>query len=555
VDVTSLHGRHATDRWNRVSVGDLFERLRWSYPEKEAIVARGAAVAYEENRRLTYTQADELANRIANALLARGLERGDRVLLFCENSVEAYLTKFGIAKAGLTAVPVNPMLASDVIGHVVDRAEPRFTVVDAELWPVCQAAFELHDLAPDVTIPVGGSVVDGSLGFRELVAEASTAEPDVAIHGDDIWEIIFTSGTTAMPKGAMISHHYSYFGAFSFALTLTRGLKFECDLVLCSFLPLIYHIADQVFSLPAFVSGGTLVMGRRPHWVEIVEAIHEERVTALWGGAPMMLEELVNVLDAPGAAYDTTSLTTAIYGWTAPTPQLVADLKRHCGEGFLPCEILGQTEAISCYRFWPDKWRETFERTAPELNYVGVPNPILASDLFDTEDKSLLGTVGVPGEAVYRSPAVFQGYYRDEEATRDAFREGWFHSGDLCVYDEDGLRIMVDRSKDMIKSGGENVSTIRVEAVLHQHPAVAKSAVIGLPHSHWGEAVTAIVMPATGETVDPDDVIAFCRTRLAGFETPKSVVVVESLPVTVGGKVLKHLLRAEHATLYEGEAS
>jgi acyl-CoA synthetase (AMP-forming)/AMP-acid ligase II len=553
MDVTSLHGRHATDRWNRVSVGDLFERVRWSYPDKEAIVARGAAVAYEENRRLTYTQADELANRIANALLARGLERGDRVLLFCENSVEAFLTKFGIAKAGLTAVPVNPMLAPDVIAHVIAQAKPRFSFVDAELWAACEAGFAQESLTPDVTIPVGGGVVPGSLDFRDFVAGASTDEPDVAIHGDDIWEIVFTSGTTAMPKGAMISHHYSYFGAFSFALTLTRGLTFECDLVLCSFLPLVYHIADQVFSLPAFLSGGTLVIGRRPHWVEIVEAIHEERATALWGGAPAMLEELVRVLDAPGAAYDTTCLTTAIYGWTAPTPKLVADLKRHCGQGFLPCEILGQTEAISCYRFWPDKWRETFDRTAPEQNYVGVPNPLLASDLFDADNRSLHGTVGVPGEAVYRSPAVFQGYYRDEDATRLAFRGGWFHSGDLCVYDEDGLRIMVDRSKDMIKSGGENVSTIRVEAVLHQHPAVAKSAVVGLPHEHWGEAVTAIVMPVVGQTVDPEDVIAFCRTRLAGFETPKHVVVVNALPVTVGGKVLKHLLRAEHATLYDGQ--
>ncbi len=140
-------------------------------------------------------------------------------------------------------------------------------------------------------------------------------------------------------------------------------------------------------------------------------------------------------------------------------------------------------------------------------------------------------------------PAVTSGYFRDEAATSDAFRGGWFHSGDMCMYDEEGLRIMVDRYKDVVKSGGENVSSLRVESVLVQHPAVSRAAVIGLPDEHWGEAVTAVIIAQPGESVDEAALIAFCRARLAGFETPKRVVVVNELPVTVGGKVLKYRLR------------
>jgi len=552
MDVTSLHGRRATARWERTSIGDLLERVTWSLPDKEAIVAWEGAFADPALQRVTYRQADETANRVANALLARGLQRGDCVVMFCDNSVEAYLTKLGVAKAGLTVVPINPMLAPDVIAYLLERTAPRFTIVDAELWPAAQEGFARHGISPDVTIEIGGGPVEGSQGFTAFLEGTPATEPDVEIHGDDVWEIIFTSGTTSMPKGAMVTHHYSYFGAYSFALTLTRNLRVESDLRLVAFLPLIFHIADQIFSFPAFLSGGTLIMGRRPEPAKIAAAITRERGTALWGGSPAMLADLVRSLEREPLLYDVRTLTTAIYGWTAAPPGLVASLKRHAGDQLVLCEILGQTEAIACHRFWPDEWRETFLRTAPDLNYVGVPCPMVAGDVVDDEGRSLRDRPGEIGEVVYRSPVIVAGYYKDEQATRDAFRDGWFHSGDMCVYDEDGLRVMVDRSKDIVKSGGENVSSLRVEAVLRLHPAVESVAVIGLPHEHWGEAVTAFVVPNEGATVDPDEVVRFCRERLAGFETPKRIEVVDELPVTVGGKVLKYKLRSQHAGLYEG---
>jgi hypothetical protein len=177
--------------------------------------------------------------------------------------------------------------------------------------------------------------------------------------------------------------------------------------------------------------------------------------------------------------------------------------------------------------------------------------PAARLDRADPDGKDLASSPGTPGEAVYRSPSMMSGYYRDEPATRAAFRFGWFHSGDSCVYDADGLREMLDRYKDIVKTGGENVSSLRVEAVLGLHPGVAKSAVIGLPHPYWGEAVTAVVIRAPGDTTSEADLIAFCRASLGGYETPKSVVFAESLPETVGGKVLKYKLRVSYADHYE----
>jgi acyl-CoA synthetase (AMP-forming)/AMP-acid ligase II len=553
IDVTSLTHRRPTNRWDRTSVGDFWERITWSYPDKEAIVGRPGAFAYPENERLTYRRADELANRVANAMLAQpGVERGDRVLFFCDNSTEAYAVKIAVAKAGLVSVPINPMLAPDVIADLIGRTEPKLSFVDDVLWVKCEGAFAEHGLTPTVTIPIAGEVVAGSVAFADFVEGASTEEPDVEIHGDDIWEIIFTSGTTAMPKGAMVSHNYSYLSAYSFALSLTRGLRFECDLKMVTFLPLIFHIADQIFSFPAFLCGGTLVFGRSYDPQGIAQAISDEDITMWWGGSPAMLEEVTERFEASEGELDASSVTAIVFGWTAIDPKLVERIRKLTTPEVCILEILGQTEAISCFRFWPDKWADTFAANAPAINYVGVPNPLLASKLVDEEGNSLEGTTGVPGEAVYRSPVVTAGYYQDEKATEEAFRGGWFHSGDVCEYDAEGLRIMVDRSKDMIKSGGENVSTLRVETILRGHPEILKAAVVGLPHERWDEAVTAIIVPADGASPDPDEVKAFCRERLAGYESPKAVIVTDSLPETVGGKVLKYKLRVAHAGFYDG---
>ncbi|MGW4339325.1 class I adenylate-forming enzyme family protein [Rhodococcus koreensis] len=549
MNVHDLIDRRADNRWDRTSVGDLLERVTWSTPDKTAIVGWEGAYASPECQRLTYRQANDLANRFANGLLARGLERGDVVMLFCDNSVEALLAKHGIAKAGLVCAPVNTMMAADVVERLINLVEPKFLIVDSDRWASAGTTFMDNGLGPGVTIPIGGDVVEQSASFIDFCADHSSTEPEVTVHGDDIWQIMFTSGTTSAPKGVMLSHHAAYMAGYSYTASMTRGLAHETDLVQCTFLPVIYHVGDHIFTVSTFLAGGTLVLGRKPDPDGVAAAIERERVTALWAGSPAMLTEIDRILGARPHT-DASSLTIAVYGWAALSPDVLESLKRRCSDRFQVFAIFGQTESIGCHRFWPDSWTELYERTAPRDNYVGTPAPILASKVVDPySDDEIDSAEGGPGEAVYRSPALLAGYYRNVEATEEAFSGGWFHSGDSCVVAEYNQRIMVDRYKDIVKTGGENVSTLRVEAVLMQHPAVARAAVVGVPHERWGEAVTAVVVPSPETSLSADELIRHAREHLAGFETPKHVEFVDALPETVGGKILKYKLRQEYANL------
>ena len=513
IDVTSLYNRRADHRWDRVCVGDILERVTWSRPDKVAITGWPGAFGEDRFQRLTYRQANDIVNQFANGLLARGLQRGDRVLLICENSVEAYLAKLGTAKAGLVAVPVNPSLATDVLAHAIRLAAPRLVVVDAQLWPGVAEHRGSGRAAAGRDDPDRRRAAPGGASFSEFLAAQPAAEPDVPVHGDDIWEILFTSGTTAMPKGVMLSHSYAHLGAYAFALSLSRGLRIESDLRLCAFLPVIYHVADQVLSLPAFLCGGSLVIGRHPVPQHMAQAITEERVTALWGGSPQLVKGLAAVLsaaadasaagpDGPARSLDATSLQVLVYGWGAVEPAVRARLQELCGDAFGLVGIFGQTEAISCHRFWPDAWEEKYQATAPQVNYVGIPNPLLGSTVLGPGGEDLLGQPGVPGEAVYRSPACARATTRTWKPR--AGLPGWLvplrrqlHRGRGRPADHGGPvqgHHQVRRRERVQHPGGGR---------LHQHPGVAKAAVVGLEHDRWGEAVTAIVIPQAGRAPRP----------------------------------------------------
>ncbi|WP_134668276.1 MULTISPECIES: AMP-binding protein [unclassified Amycolatopsis] len=536
MDVTTLYGRRAGDRWNRTAVGDVLERLTWSRPDQPAIIGAPGAFSSPEFRELTYKQADEAANRVAHALLGEGLKRGDRVLLYCDNSVEAIVTLFGIAKAGLVAVPVNPLLAPDVLTWVLGHTEAAFAVMDAEF------AERAAPLLAGANLPEPVVIGDG---FAEWIRGRPDHEAEVKIHGDDVWSLVFTSGTTAMPKASMATHTYSYLTAYSYALSLTRGLRYEEDLRLCTFLPIVYHCGHNSALLPAFFAGGRMVLSRRPDAGVLADTVTRERVTALWAGSPLWLQKLVDEALARPGEVDLRSLTVAMFSWGAMKPDLFDRMREVCGEDVALLEVFGQTESMSCYRFWPDRYPAKREQALNGVNHVGAPNPVLAADIVDETGRSLRGIPGEPGEAVYRSPALTAGYYRDEQATAAAFRDGWFHSGDSCVFDDDGQQIMVDRFKDIVKTGGENVSSLRVETVLAGHPAVGRVAVIGVPDEKWGELVAAVVIK-TAEVTDAE-LIAYAREQLAGYECPKRIFFVAEMPETVGGKILKYKLRQRFA--------
>lgn len=548
-DVHSLRNRRADARWNRVSLGDLFERIRWSDPEREVLSAWEGACEDPAHARLTARAADDLANRVANAAAAAGLVPGDTMLLVCENSAEAVVAKIGLAKAGVTVAPINPRLAKDVVAELVDLVEPKAALVDAEFWPAVGDVLRAKGVPVAATLAIGAPLPEGHRSFADFVRGQPATEPDVRVHGDDIWQILFTSGSTATPKGVMVSHVNTMMVALGFTGALQRGLRFESGLVLTTFLPIVYHVGDCTL-YSAILAGGRAVIGRRMDPVQLVRAIRQERVTALWGGSPQALQAIETAwreqFGAGGSA-----LSSVVFGWAPMAPDLLDALKRTFGEQLMCTEIIGQTECCAAHRFWLDEHEDLFRRTAPRQNYVGQPHPLLAAAIVDADGTPIPAGSDQVGEAVYRSPTATCGYYRAPEATAEAMRGGWFHGGDAFQWGERNQRMLVDRFKDIVKSGGENVSSIRVEAVLMQHPGVGRAAVIGLPHPRWGEAVTAVVVPKAGAAPGEDELIAFAKERLAGFEVPKRVVFRSALPETVGGKLQKHVLRAELRDIHE----
>lgn len=541
LDVENFRNRRNDDRWNRVSVGDVIERMTWIEPDKTALVCTPDATVDPAYQRVTYRQANALVNRVANALLARDLPPATRIAMFCDNSTEAWLTKIGIAKAGLVAAPVNVMMAPDVMLETLEHVDANTSIVDQPQWDRLADALGPAGIEPIMSI--GGGENGIAPGFDAFIAKADTSEPDVTIHGDDVWEVLFTSGTTARPKAVMISHTYTYMSAYSHVLTQTRGLRHEADIRHAVFTPMVFHIGDHLCIFGPLLAGGTAVMGRRPEGAVMAETCTRERVTCLFGGAPQFVESLIRAVEERPFAYDLSAITVMYYGWAPLSPGALAAFTRLCGEDVNVYEICGQTEAVACHRFPVDRHLDMYLREAPATNHVGKPSPIMASTVFDEDGGDLRGRRGVAGEAVYRSPAMFSGYYRDRQATEEALAGGWFHSGDSFVFHDDEVRLMVDRYKDIVKSGGENVSTIRVEAVLQQHPDVERAAVVGLPDERWGEAVTACIVAIAGRSIDEPALIAYARERLAGFETPKRVVVMEEFPTTVGGKILKYRIR------------
>lgn len=545
IDVENFRNRRNDQRWNRVSVGDVIERVTWATPDRLCLIAAPDAVINPAHSRLTYRQANDIINKVANRLLKLDLGEAARVAMLAENSNEAWLSKVGIAKAGLVAAPVNTMMAPDVIADCLKRVGADVIIADQAQWDKLGGPLAESGLKPIML--VGGEDGAETPSFDDFIAGESAEEPDVRIHGDDIWEILFTSGTTAAPKAVMLSHTYTYNAANAQLFQLMRGLRPDQDLITATFTPMTFHIGDQILMFAPFLAGGTVVMGRKPDGDQVAQCVTEEKATHLWGGSPQFVEALIRAChDNPGK-YDLSSITVMNFGWAPMDPKSLNAFRELTRPDVWVYELIGQTECVPCHCFNIPRHEELYQATAPAKNYVGIPVPILASTVMDADGNDLRGQPGVEGEAVYRSPAIFSGYYRDEEATRESLKGGWFHSGDSFIFDDQDLRIMVDRYKDIVKSGGENVSSIRVEAVLQQHPSIARAAVVGIVDDRWGEMVTGCVILNPGATIDADEVIAFCRERLAGFETPKRIEVMDAFPETVGGKILKYKIRAQLA--------
>ena len=558
-DVTTLRGRRADSRLHRLSMGDIFERMRWSQPDRTVLTGHVGAAENPEGASVTVAEADDRANQFANSLLAAGAQSGEILVMVCENSLESVLVKTGAAKAGVTIAPLNPNLAAEVMAELIADMGARWAVVDAEFADRVRPVFDATNVNTLTTIAVGGPQPDEAVSFADFIAAASAKEPDVTIHGDDIWQIQFTSGTSALPKGVMGSHSKTMFEALASVGIVTRGQRFEFDSAAGIFVSVTYHVSE-VLIYAALLAGGRAVVGRRPDARELAVAIDQHRITTMHVGSPQMLEHLDAELRAD-PSLDAGTVTSILHSFAPLRAESYASVKDSIGADVLVVGVIGQTEMCIMHRFWIGADEDLHARTSPQENYVGLPHPMAAAAIMGADgdirkpgDAEVGSDDGV-GEGVYRSPALMAGYFKNPQATAEAFADGWFHGGDAFRTGEKGLRILNDRIKDVIKTGGENVSSIRVESVMTTHPLVDRAVAIGLPHPRWGEAVTVLVRTIPEAVVDEAELVEFAKTRLAGFETPKAVLFVDEFPETVGNKVKKHELRRAHVGLFDTAAA
>lgn len=491
--------------------------------------------------RRTYQEFNEDVNRFANAMLELGLEKGDRFSLLSHNCYQYAVMYFALAKIGVILVPINFMLRAEEAAYILAHSESRAFFVEDALLGVGREA-----LAKATGVEFRGiiSLAEGEpprdwMSFDDLLQSGSAKEPEVEFGDDEVVQIAYTSGTESLPKGAMLTNRNLI---SQYVSVLVDGGFEESDIQIHA-LPL-YHCAQlHVFLSPAVYVGATNIILYAPVPDEIMAAVEREKANLLFCPPTVW----ISLLRSPN--FDKYNLSTL--------------QKCYYGAAIMPVEVLRElTARLQGVRFWNFYGQTEMSPLAtclkPEEQFLkpgSAGRPVLNVETRLVDDDMNDVAPGEVGEIVHRSPHAMLGYYKDEEKTAAAFRGGWFHSGDLAVADEEGFVTIVDRKKDMIKTGGENVASREVEEVVYRHPGVSEVAVIGVPHPYWIEAVTAVVVPKSRESVAPDEIIAHCRQHLAAFKVPKYVVLAESLPKNPSGKILKRQLRDEHAGLAGSEGA
>lgn len=497
-----------------------------------------AEFAIQGGQRMTYRQAQMESNRMANALVRSGLRIGDRMAILSKNSLAYMLLYFAASKAGVVPVPLNYRLAPAEWRYILNDSGARMIFAAGD-YPdaINSIRAELTSVERFVTLDAGEA--PGWESFHQWSADQPDAPPERLVTPEHDLFQLYTSGTTGYPKGAVLTHRAvtTHLAQIGLVHEMHRG---ERMLVVAP----IFHVAGlNAGAFPCLAAGGCLYIMADFQPVEVVRVLSEEHIgVAIL--VPAMIQACLNAVpDIAQRPY--ADLRLIHYG---ASPIAEATLRRAI-EAF-KCEFsqgYGMTEMSAAIALlsWADHQRALREK--PGL-LLAAGRPILGTEVrvVDADDRPVPN--GTIGEVLARGPQMMQGYWQQPEATAEALRGGWMHTGDAGILDEEGYLYIQDRVKDMVVSGGENIYPRIVEEVLFKHPAIAEAAVIGVPDTQWGETVKAIVVLRTGMEATADDILEFCRGKLGGFERPRSVDFVESLPRTPSGKVLKRILREPYWT-------
>jgi len=517
---------------HRHALGDLLRRTAARTPGKTAIICG--------ETRWSYAEFDAIANRLANGLAAGGVTAGDRVAILSRNSHAFAALRFALARLGAVLVPVNFMLNADEVAYILRHAGARTLCVGPDMLELGRKAASLDTAVERLVWLPGEDPAEPPAGMAtfDTVLAADATPPAVAVEGSALLQIIYTSGTESLPKGAMLTHEAVL---WEYVSCVVEGEIAEDDLLLHA-LPL-YHCAQlDVFLGPAVYVGATNVITGKPTPDNLLPLLAKYRANSFF--APPSI--WIALLRSP--AFETTDLSAlakGYYGAAIMPVEVLKEIARRLPNIRL-WNFYGQTEIAPLATVLKphDQLRKAGSAGRAVIN---VETRVVDDDLRDVKP-------GEVGEIVHRSPQLLTGYFHDEERTAAAFAGGWFHSGDLATIDEEGYITVVDRKKDMIKTGGENVASREVEEMIYRLPAVSEVAVVGLPHPYWIEAVTAIVVPKAGQALTEEAVLAHCRAHMAHFKVPKKVVFAEALPKNPSGKLLKRELRRQFEGLMKDAA-
>ena len=512
-----------------------------------AVFPDRAAVVYGE-RRYTWRETFERCRRLAAALSAHGIGRGDTVAVLAPNVPEAFEAHFGVPMAGAVLNALNIRLDPETIAFILGHGEAKVLLTDTEFAPVVRAALAKLDRKPLVIdiCDMAGAGGGERLGKTDYEAFLGVGDPNFApLMPSDEWDAIalnYTSGTTGNPKGVVYHHRGAYLNALG--NVLVWGMRQHPTYLWT--LPM-FHCNGWCFPWTITALAGTHVCLRRVEAAAIYDAIRGYRITHLCG-APVVMNMLLN----PGSGVDR-RLDHPVEMMTAGASPPAAVIESMEGLGFRITHVYGLTEvygpATVCA--WHDEWDALpIEERGQLKARQGVNYPVLDGLMVaDPENLAPVPADGAAmGEIFMRGNIVMKGYLKNPHATEEAFAGGWFHTGDLGVVHPDGYIELKDRSKDIIISGGENISTVEVEGALYRHPAVMEAAVVARPDPMWGETPCAFVTLKPGATATEDDIIAFCRDHLARFKVPRTVVFSQ-LPKTSTGKIQKFVLREKAKSL------
>jgi acyl-CoA synthetase (AMP-forming)/AMP-acid ligase II len=484
------------------------------------------------DRSVTYAEAAAEVNRLANAFMSVPLEKGDRVAILSKNSIEYALLFYAASKAGVVPVPLNYRMAAPEWVYMINDAQAKMLVTSAANVSVVDGfRSQLKTVERFVAIDADGP--EGWDDYRRWVSGQPTTAPDRVVSDDDDVYQMYTSGTTGHPKGAVLTHSAVTSQIAQIAVVYS-GTPGERMLIVAP----IYHAAAAITAFAAAALGGCLYIQEDFNPLEVVRALSEERIVKATLVPAMIQACLVFVPDIGERRYD--DLERITYG----ASPIAEETLRRAVDAF-KCEFVqayGMTEttAIISYLLSADHERAMTDK--PNL-LLSAGRPLLGTEVRVVDEDDNTVPNGTIGEIIARGPQIMSGYWNMPVESAETLRGGWLHTGDAGVLDDEGYIYVQDRVKDMIVSGGENVYPRVVEDVLFQHPAVADAAVIGVPDEQWGETVKAIVVLRAEVTATDEEIIDFCRDKLGGYERPRSVDFVNTLPRNPTGKVLKRQLR------------